>query len=92
MAPAARPTDQDYADAARLGLLGLLAGEDWDSIMERLAALHPRHNTFPAEVLLELAADAIAESGASPAEPIDYEGMRDRYLSECHFRGRSQQH
>ena len=31
--------------------------------MERLAGLHPRNNTFPAEVLLELAAEAIAESG-----------------------------
>jgi hypothetical protein len=27
--------------------------------MARLAALHPRNNTFPAEVLLELAGEAI---------------------------------
>jgi hypothetical protein len=60
--------------------------------MEQLAALHPRNNTFPAEVLLELAAEAIAESGASPGEPIQYEGMRDRYLPEYHFRDKSQQH
>ena len=60
--------------------------------MEQLAALHPRHNTFPDEVLLGLAAEAIAESGASPDEPIQYEGMRDRYLTEYRFRGKSQQH
>ncbi len=79
---------------ARLGLLGLTAGEDAevDSIMEQLAALHPRNNTFPAEVLLELAAEAIEESGASPADPIQYEGMRERHLPEYHFRGKSQQH
>jgi hypothetical protein len=41
---------------------------------EKLAALHLRDNTFPAEVLLELAAEAIGESGASPAEPMHYEG------------------
>ena len=92
MASGARPTDEDYANAARLGLIALTAGQDLDSIMERLAALHPRNNTFPAEVLLELAAEAIVESEASPAEPIQYEGMRDRYLPEYHFRGKSQQH
>ncbi len=40
--------------------------------MVQLAALQPRNNTFPAEVLLELAAEIIEESGASPADPIDF--------------------
>jgi hypothetical protein len=57
-----------------------------------MAALHPRNNMFPAEVLLELASEAIAVSGASPAEPTQYGGLRDRYLPEFHFRGKSQQH
>jgi hypothetical protein len=85
-------TDEDYENAARFGLLGLMAGQHSDTIMAELAALHPRNDTFPAEVLLELAAEAIEESGASPTEPIQYEGMRDRYLPEYHFRGKSQQH
>jgi hypothetical protein len=92
MARKAGPADEDYANAARPGLLGLMAGQHSDTIMEQLAALHPRNNTFPAEVLLELAAEAIEESGASPAEPIQYEGMRDRHLPEHPFRGKSQQH
>jgi hypothetical protein len=94
MARKSGPSDDDYDTAARLGLLGLTADKesDVDSIMERLAALQPRHNTFPAEVLLELAAEAIEESGASPADPINYEGMRDRHLPEYHFRGKYQQH
>ena len=85
MARKAGPAEEDYVSAARLGLLGLLAGQHSDTIMEQLEALHPRNNTFPAEVLLELAAEAIEESGASSAEPIQYEGMRDRYLPEYHF-------
>jgi hypothetical protein len=85
-------TDEDYDRASRLGLLGLMPDQDAGSIMEQLAVLHPRNNTFPAEVLLELAADAIEESTASPSDPIEYEGMRDRYLPEYHFRGKSQQH
>ena len=78
--------------AARLGLLGLMLGHDFESIAEQLAALHPDNNTFPAEVLLELAADAIEESGSSPAEPMQYEGIRDRFLPEFVFRGKSSQY
>jgi hypothetical protein len=94
MARKSGPSDDDYDNAARLGLLGLTAEEDADvdSIMEQLAALQPRNNTFPAEILLELAADAIEESGASPADPIQYEGMRARHLPEYHFHGKYQQH
>jgi hypothetical protein len=94
MARKSGPSDDDYDNAARLGLLGLTADEDAqvDSIMVQLAALQPRNNTFPAEILLELAAEIIEESGASPADPITYEGMRDRHLPEYHFRGKYQQH
>jgi hypothetical protein len=92
MARKAGPTNEGYHSAARLGLLFLTADEESDSIMEQLRALHPRYNTFPAEVLLELAAEAVDESGASPSDPINYEGMRDRHLPEYHFRGKYQQH
>jgi len=56
--------------------------------MERLAALQTLNYTFPTEVLLELAAEAIEESGASPADPINHEELRDRLLPEYHFRGK----
>jgi len=92
MAPPARPTDEDYADALRGVLLGLVTGEDLDSIMGRLDQLHHPDNTFPADVLLELAAEAIAESGVTQAEPLEYEGIRDRYLPEYEFRGKRPQH
>ena len=92
MAAQKGPSNEDHVDAVRLVLLGLATGEDHDSIMDRLGQLHLPNNTFPAEVLLELAAGAIAESGASQAEPIEYEGIRERYLSEYEFRGKSEQH
>jgi len=85
------PTDEDHVNAVRLTLCGLAAGEDLDSITERLGELHPRNNTFPAEVVLEPAAEAITESGATPVEPIEYEGIRGRYLPEYEFRSKSQQ-
>jgi uncharacterized protein (TIGR03086 family) len=44
-----------------------MADQASESIMEQLAALHPHNNTFPAEVLLELAAEAIAgQTGMVP--------------------------
>jgi hypothetical protein len=92
MAALARPTDENYAEAARFVLLGLVSGEELDSIMSRLDQLHLPNNTFPADVLLELGADAIAESGVTHAEPIEYEGIRDRYLTEYEFRGKRAQH
>ena len=42
--------------------------------------------------LLEVAADAIEESGASPPDPIDYAGIRERYLPEVRFSGKRQHH
>jgi hypothetical protein len=92
MAAKKGPSDEDRVDVVRLVLLGLATEEDHDSIQDRLFLLHLRNNTFPAEVLLELAAEAIGESGASQAEPIEYEGIRERYLAEYQFRGKSQQH
>jgi hypothetical protein len=80
------------AAPGRFVLLGLVTGEDLDSIMGRLDHLHLPNNTFPADVLLELAAEAIAESGVTQAEPIEYERIRDRYLPEYGFRGKLQQH
>ena len=47
---------------------------------------------FAGEDLLRLAAEAIEESGASLSDPIDYAGIRERYLPERGFRGKSQHH
>jgi hypothetical protein len=92
MAGKSGPSGEDYDTAKRLGLLSLTVDQNLDEVMDRLVSIHPKNNTFPAEVLLELAAEAIAESGASPVQPIQYEGIRDRYLPEFSFRGKSQQH
>jgi len=39
-------------------------------------------------VFLHLAADALDWCGASQAEPLPLEGLRERFLPECAFRGR----
>src|SRR5665213_3414400 len=90
MVPTKLPTPEDRSVAIQVVLSGLASGQDVDLILEKLGALHIRHNTFPAEELLELASDAIDESGAIAADPIDFENIRDRFLPEHRFSGKNQ--
>jgi hypothetical protein len=50
--------------------------------------LHPRHDTFPGEVFLHLAADAPNWCRASRTNPRQLEGLQARFLPEPSFRGR----
>ena len=45
-------------------------GRDILELARDLARLHPKNNTFPGEVLLDLAADALEETGATRYDPI----------------------
>jgi hypothetical protein len=87
-----RPTQNDRAEVVRSVLADLSSGQEFDTIIERLAVVHPKNNTFPAEELLELAADAIEESGATSSHPIAYERIRENYLLERVFRGKVEHH
>ena len=83
-----RPVPED-AVTARQPLLGRLARDaDIFELLSELAPLHPRDNTFPGEVFLHVAADALDWCGASRADPLPLEGLRERFLPERTFRGR----
>ncbi len=69
-------------------LAGLSGDRDLPDVAAELAVLHPRNDTFPGEVFLRLAADALGWCGASRADPVPLEGMRERFLAGCSFRGR----
>jgi hypothetical protein len=58
-----------------------------DDVAEQLRALHPKYDTFPGGMLLELAADALEVAGIDRAHPIEYSGLRERNLPEYEFRG-----
>ena len=83
------PTPQDAAAARRILLDGLARDSDVSELASELAPLHPRNDTFPGEVFLHLAADALDWCGASRAEPLSLEGMREQFLPECSAAGRT---
>jgi hypothetical protein len=74
--------------ARRVLLDGLARDADIFELVSELAPLHPRDNTFPGEVFIRVAADALDWCGASRADPLPLEGLRERFLPECTFRGR----
>lgn len=69
---------------------GIAAGVELDVLVQDLEPLRRRNSIFPGELLLELAADALEESGARRMRPIQYVGIRERFLPECQFRGNTE--
>lgn len=92
MAARKRLGAEDRLVAIRTALHGIADHADPLDVAPALAALHPKNDTFPGEVLLALAADALDEAGASREHPVSYEGLRERYLPEIEFRGRVEHH
>jgi hypothetical protein len=92
MAARTRPTAEDRREAIRIALHGIAAGVDLPDLARELEPLHPKNDTFPGEVFLELAADALEAGGISREQPVDYEGIRERHLPERQFRGRTEHH
>lgn len=82
------PGPGDATAAAWILLDGLASGTSIPDIASRLAESHPRNDTFPGEVFLAVAADALAWCGASRAEPVPLQDVRGRFLAEFSFRGR----
>jgi hypothetical protein len=82
MAAKQRPTAEDRREAIRIALHGIAAGVDLPDLARQLEPLHPKNDTFPGEVFLELAADALETGGISREQPVDYEGIRERHLPE----------
>lgn len=82
--------DQDrlhrQAQVAVLG--GLLRGEDIDALVEAVAPSHVPGWFTPDVAMLELAVTALDLASLPGLAPLEYEGLRERYLPEAEFRGR----
>ena len=83
-----RPTDDDHVEALRRFLVGLGRGDDANQLVADIADLHVQHNTFPGEVFLELAADALAVAGVEREPGVVYRELLSTHLPEVAFRGK----
>jgi hypothetical protein len=81
-------SDPNRTESVLRLLRGLARGDDAIALVEAVADLHPRNNTFPGEVFLQLAGFALDLAGVTADEPIAYDGLIEQYLPECRFRGR----
>jgi hypothetical protein len=69
-------------------LSGLARGDDVSDLMAAAAPSHVSGWFTPDVALLELAVTALDLACPAGAEPLEYEGLRERYLPEVTFRGR----
>jgi hypothetical protein len=69
-----RPGPGDTVTARRVLLDGLARDDDIFELANELAPLHSRDNTFPGEVFLHLAGDALDWCRARRADPLPLEG------------------
>ncbi len=88
MSPRKIPAPEDAVAAQQILFDGLARDADIFELANELVPLHPANNTLPGEVFLRVAADALDWCAASREEPLSLEGIQDRFLPECTFRGR----
>jgi hypothetical protein len=69
-------------------LAGLLRGDDIDALVEVVAPADVPGWFTPDVAVLELATSALDLASVPGFEPLQYEGLRERYLPEVEFRGR----
>jgi len=81
------PTAESAAQAVETLLGALESGSDVLEALKEVRPLHPKNDTFPGEVFIHLAAQALSEGGVSPSRPISEEGLVERFLPEVDLRG-----
>jgi hypothetical protein len=84
------PDEADRREAIRSLLAGLRQGTEVPDLALSVEPLHPRDNTFPGEVFMEVAVEAIDMADVQP-RGLPYEELLTRFLAECEFRGRRSQ-
>ncbi|MBW3614691.1 MAG: hypothetical protein KY439_05185 [Actinobacteria bacterium] len=83
-----RPGPEHRSDTTQRLFSGLTRGDDVFELAKAIADLHPRDNTFPGEVFISIAVDALDAAGIDRGAPLLYEELRDKYLAECRLRSR----
>ncbi|MHB8681494.1 MAG: hypothetical protein ACYDA2_05290 [Acidimicrobiales bacterium] len=75
-------------EAREAVVAGLVRGDDVGELEYSLGGLAVRGDLDLADMLIGLAAKAIALGGFGTGEPLAYDGFRQRFLPELDFRGK----
>jgi len=67
---------------------GLARGESLDELVEALWAIAVKADLVVGKSLISMASDVLGIGGFSSTEPLEYEGLREKYLPEIEFRGK----
>jgi hypothetical protein len=78
----------DPTEAIRRLLAGLSRGLDANELVVAIADMHPSRDTFPGEVFMTLAADALDLAGVNRMEPIEEAQLLPVHLPEVELRGK----
>ena len=76
--------------AQQSALAALQRGDDLDAITDAVATSEVPHWFTPDMAILELAVTALELATPAGSEPLAYAGLRERYLPEVQFRGRTE--
>jgi hypothetical protein len=79
--------EPDDAEVRAIVLDGLAAGDDITDIARLLRDFHGDRSTYPAAVLMELAADAYLACGSTRSSRLELDGLAERMLPEDPARG-----
>ena len=88
--PRKGPTESDRDEAIRGFLAGLKRGTDLPDLALSLESLHIRDNTFPGEVFMGVAVQAMDVAGIGQRD-LPYEELLSLHLPEYEFRGHQAQ-
>lgn len=76
------PTAAERADVATIALTRIAGGEPFNEMSRWLLPFSDYEFPFPAEMFIELAADALAVAGATRANPMSLTDVYERHLPE----------
>lgn len=84
------PHDVLHVQAQLEVLRAMVRGEDLDGLTAAVAPSEVPHWFTPDVAVLELAVTALELATPEGSDRLVYEGLRERYLPEVHFRGRTE--
>lgn len=80
--------DALHRGAQEAVLAGLVRGDDVEDIVAAVAPNHVAGRFSPDVALLDLAVTALELATPPGSAPLEYDGLRERFLPEIQFRGR----